>query len=109
MEKKFWNIQNFDRNKIILLVNRINNYLINDKNFFYPFNLLVYSFNVDSNDIKSNKLYCIPGSIINLTNFYYYKKNGENINNNLVVLYDNYNDEYIKIIIYMPISFNIIM
>jgi glycosyltransferase involved in cell wall biosynthesis len=91
-------IQNFDRNKIILLVNRINNYLINDKNFFYPFNLLVYSFNVDSNDIKSNKLYCIPGSIINLTNFYYYKKNGENINNNLVVLYDNYNDEYIKII-----------
>ena len=91
-------IKNFDRNKIILLVNRINNYLINDKNFFYPFNLLVYSFNVDSNDIKSNKLYCIPGSIINLTNFYYYKKNGENINNNLVVLYDNYNDEYIKII-----------
>ena len=53
---------------------------------------------MDSNDIKSNKLYCIPGSIINLTNFYYYKKNGENINNNLVVLYDNYNDEYIKII-----------
>ena len=80
-------IQNFDRNKIILLVNRINNYLINDKNFFYPFNLLVYSFNADSNDIKNNKLYCIPGSIVNLTNFYYYKKNGENINNNnLVVL-----------------------
>ena len=94
---KFSNIINkYKKNKIILLYYNIDKYITNNHIYKTPSYLFMYSFNRESILRKNNKLYCIPNNIIYLANYFNYKRNIKNKNNNIIVFFDNYTDKSVE-------------
>jgi glycosyltransferase involved in cell wall biosynthesis len=83
-------INNFNKNKIILLYN---NFINNSNKYNISSNLFIYSFKRNYNKKITNNFLYIPNNIINLANYFNNIRYFENINNNLTVFFNNYTIE----------------
>jgi hypothetical protein len=91
-------INNFNKNKIILLYN---NFINNSNKYNISSNLFIYSFKRNYNKKITNNFLYIPNNIINLANYFNNIRYFENINNNLTVFFNNYTIEDIGRINYI--------
>ena len=82
-------IKQFKKNKIILLYNNIDNFIINNISYNNSSNLFMYSLKRDSNGIINKKLYSFPNTIITLANYFNDIRNLKKNNNNLTLFFDN--------------------
>ena len=90
-------INYYKENKIIILKNNLHT-SVKNLNIFNNFcNFSIYSSN-QSSYFKINKLFFISVNIINFANFINYNKYENKNYNNLTIILENYDNEYIEII-----------